>query len=155
VKTCQQFELSNTTRGPEVSMTIRGPKCKQRGALQQCAETIQPTLLTHKHKNKYTPINRERCQPVLTRPGCNCIKTHDFPRGKYEPSPFVRMCLCMHVPESLNKVGPLHLVPLNSDKGRTKTCRHRPPHSLSGSQRHATVGPECTPSFSKTDRCGP
>lgn len=51
-------------------------------------------------KQTHTHINCERCQPVLTRPGCNCIKAHDFPPGgKYEPSP-----VCAHVfePKGLN-----------------------------------------------------
>lgn len=105
--------------------------------------------------NKYTPQNHERCQPVLSRLWNNCIKTHDFPWEKYQPSSFECMCLCVRQKKPWIRTGPLHLVWLNSTKAAQRTADSGPLHSLWSSQRHATDGPEFTLSFSKTGCCGP
>lgn len=85
---------------------------------------MQATLGTHKNKN--TAINCERWRPVFTRPGFNCIKTHDFPRAKYQPSSFLNVCK-RRVP--LPKL--LHLV--------QQRQQHKDPPPLTHSQRHASV----------------
>lgn len=134
-------------------MTIEGPKNVNNKSTARSPPTSCHNNRSH-FTDKQTQIhNHKRSQPVLTQPGYNRIKKYMTSPQKSISQAHLCACVCVDVPKNRRKKCRLHLVEFNSTKATQSHADTIPTHSTS--PRHATVGPECTSSLSKTGRHGP
>lgn len=130
VMTCQHVSFSSTNRGSGVFTNHKKPK--QYG--QQVYTEGRPhrrKFIPPRHHTKQTSTHPWRAKGTspCSRPCCNCVKMHDFPRERSAQLIWVRAASGAHVPRRPDKSRPSLSGGAWLNKGHTKTCWAPPPTS--------------------------